>query len=203
MAIEPLRDAMTSDVRPALWILLAASEFLLLIACANVINLMLAQATGRERELSIRAALGASRARLISQFLLESFVLATLSGACGVVLAYWGVNALLALAPKGLPRIENVSINVPVLLFSLGMVTLVSLALGIFTALRSVSANPQIGIKEGARGGTGTVSKHRAGRVLSAAQLAAALVLLIGAGLLGRSLLRLTIWKRSFSLSER
>jgi len=191
VAIEPLRDAMTSDVRPALWILLAASGFLLLIACANVINLMLAQATGRERELSIRAALGASRARLISQFLLESFVLATLSGAFGVVLAYWGVNALLALAPKGLPRIENVSINVPVLLFSLSMVTLVSLALGIFTALRSVSANPQIGIKEGARGGTGTVSKHRAGRVLSAAQLAAALVLLIGAGLLGRSLLRI------------
>lgn len=198
VAVEPLREAMTTDVRPALWILLGASGFLLLIACANVVNLMLAQATGRDRELSIRAALGASRARLISQFVLESFVLAALGGAFGVVLAYWGVNALLALAPKGLPRIENVSINVPVLLFSLATVTVVSLALGIFTALRSVSANAQVGLKEGARGGAGTAGSQRAGRVLAAAQLASALVLLIGAGLLGRSLLRVLIVDSGF-----
>lgn len=190
VAVEPLREAMTSDVRPALLILLAASAFLLLIACANVINLMLARAAEREKELSIRAALGAPRFRLIRQFLTESFVLSALGGALGILLAYWGVSALLALAPKNLPRIEDVSINLPVLLFSLGTVFLVSLLLGIFTAFRSVSAEGRGALNEASRGGIGALSKQRMGRMIAAGQLATALVLLVGAGLLGRSLLR-------------
>jgi len=190
VAVEPLREAMTNDVRPALLILLAASAFLLLIACANVINLMLAQAAAREKELSIRAALGAPRSRLIRQFLTESFVLSALGGALGILLAYWGVSALLALAPKDLPRLEEVSINLPVLLFSLGTVVLVSFALGIFTALRSISAESRGALNEGSRGGIGTLSRQRMGRMIAAGQLATALVLLVGAGLLGRSLLR-------------
>jgi ABC-type antimicrobial peptide transport system permease subunit len=190
VTVEPLREAMTGNVRPALLLLLGASGFLLLIACANVVNLMLAQATGRERELSIRSALGAQRGRLISQFLTESFLLSLIGGFLGVFLAYWGLNGLLALAPANMPRLGEVSLNPYVLLFSLVIIFLVSLALGILTALRSVSTNPREALDEGARGETGTLQKHRLGRLISAGQLATALVLLVGASLLGRSLLR-------------
>jgi putative ABC transport system permease protein len=190
VVVEPLREAMTGNVRPALLVLLGASGFLLLIACANVVNLMLAQAAGRERELSIRNALGAHRSRLIGQFLTESFLLSAIGGVFGIMLAYWGLNGLLALAPANMPRLDEVSLNPYVLLFSLGIILLVSLAMGILTALRSVSANPRGALEEGARGETGTLQKHRLGRLISAGQLATALVLLVGAGLLGRSLLR-------------
>ena len=187
VVIEPLRRAMTNDVRPALIVLLVASAFLLLIACANVTNLMLAQAAARERELAVRAVLGAERGRLIRQFLTEAFLLSSNGGVCGVLLAYWGLKGLLALAPANLPRLEDVSINVPVLLFSVLAVALVSIALTLFTALRSTSRD---GLNEGSRSGIGTRNKRRMGRLLAAAQLAAALILLVGATLLGRSLLR-------------
>jgi putative ABC transport system permease protein len=190
VSIEPLRQAMTSDVRPALILLLGASAFLLLIACANVTNLMLAQAAGRERELAIRAALGAQRLRLIRQFLTESFLLSLVGGALGVLLAYWGLHGLLALAPANLPRLENISINSYVLLFSLATVLLVSMAMALFTALRSVSPNARPALSEGNRGGIGTLNKQRLGRLLASAQLATALILLVGATLLSRSLLR-------------
>jgi len=189
VAVSPLRQAMTADVRSALWILLAASACLLLIACANVVNLMLTQAAAREKELSIRAALGAQRSRLIRQFVTESFLLSFLGGLAGILLAYWGVNALLALAPRNLPRLDGVYINIPVLVFSLATVLLISLWLGIFTAMRAVSAKEIVPRIEPTRGGTGSVSKHRAGRLIAASQMAVALVLLIGAGLLGKSLL--------------
>src|SRR5215470_5969534 len=190
VAIEPLREAMTGSARPALLILLGASGFLLLIACANVVNLMLAQAAMRERELSIRTALGAQRSRLVRQFLTESFLLSLLGGAFGILLAYWSLNGLLALAPATLPRLEDVSINLYVLLFSLGTVFLVSFALGILTALRGVATDSGSGLHEENRGQTATLRKQRLGQLLSAAQLAIALVLLVGAGLLGRSLLQ-------------
>jgi putative ABC transport system permease protein len=189
VAMEPLREAMTSNVRPALIILLGASAFLLLLACANVTNLMLAQATGRERELAIRAALGAQRRRLVRQFLTESLLLSLIGGACGVLLAYWGLNGLLALAPTNLPRVENVSINIPVLLFALGIVFLFSIALAVFTAIRAAAHESRDALRAGGRG-TGSVSKQRMGRLIAAAQLAIALVLLAGATLLGKSLLR-------------
>ena len=190
VSVEPLRHAMTSEVRPALIILLGASGFLLLIACANVTNLMLAQAAAREKELSVRAALGAQRFRLIRQFVTESFVLSFLGGGLGILLAYWGVSALLALAPENLPRLSDVAINIPVLSFSLVMVMVVSISLGIFTALRSVSSAERSTLNEGSRGGIGSVRRQHLGRMIAAGQLATALVLLIGAGLLGRSLLR-------------
>jgi putative ABC transport system permease protein len=190
VAIEPLHRALTNDVRPALVVLLVASVFLLLIACANVTNLMLAQAAARERELAVRAALGAERGRLIRQFLTEAFLLALLGGTFGVFLANWGLNALLALAPLTLPRLEDVSINVPVLLFSVLAVVLVSIALALFNALRSISRDSRVALNEGSRSGIGTLGKQRIARLLAAAQLAAALILLVGATLLGRSLLR-------------
>jgi ABC-type lipoprotein release transport system permease subunit len=190
VAIEPLHHAMTNDVRPALILLLVASAFLLLIACANVTNLMLAQAAARERELAIRAALGAPRLRLLRQFLTEAFLLSFIGGVLGVLFAYWGLNGLLALAPATLPRVDEVSINLPVLLFSLLAVSLVSVALAIFTAIRSTSCDSRAALSEGSRGGIGTPNKQRIGRLLAAAQLATALILLVGAALLGRSLLR-------------
>lgn len=202
VAMEPLREAMTSDVRPALIILLGASAFLLLIACANVTNLMLAQATGRQRELAIRSALGAQRRRLIRQFLTESLLLSLIGGALGVLLAYWGLNGLLALAPTNLPRIENVSINVPVLLFALAIVFLFSIALAIFTAIRAASQVSREALSAGGHSGTGTVSKQRMGRLIAAAQLAIALVLLVGASLLGKSLLRVLSVNAGFHVSN-
>jgi len=190
VALLPLREAMTGNVRSGLLILLAASGFLLLIACANAVNLMLAQAMGRERELSIRNALGADRARLIRQFLTESLVLSLIGGAFGVLLAYLGLNGLLALAPANLPRLEDVSINLPVLLFSLATVFFVSIALGILTALRGVSVDPRTALGEGSQRQVGSLGKQKIGRLIAAGQLATALLLLVGASLLGRSLLR-------------
>jgi putative ABC transport system permease protein len=190
VAMEPLREAMTSNVRPALIILFGASGFLLLIACANVVNLMLAQAAARQRELSIRAALGAGRTRLIRQFLTEAFLLSTIGGALGVLAALWGLNGLLAIAPANLPRLEDVAVNVSVLLFSLALVFLVAVGLGIFSAVRATSGDPRAALNEGSQRQSGSLGKQRLGRLIIAGQLATTLVLLVGAGLLGRSLLR-------------
>jgi len=189
VAMEPLRSSITGNVRPALILLLGASSFLLLIACANVVNLALTQAAKRERELSTRAVLGAHRVRLVRQFLAEAFLLSSMGGALGVLLAHWGVDALLALAPSGLPRLESVSIDKTVLLFSGATVFFVSIALGVFTALRAAFvADGQLALQT--RGQTESREKQRAGKLISIGQLAAALVLLIGAGLLGKSLWR-------------
>ena len=190
VAMEPLREAMTSDVRPALIVLFGASGFLLLIACANVVNLMLAQAAGRERELSIRTALGAGRHRLIRQFLTEAFLLSTIGGALGVLAAVWGLNGLLAIAPGNLPRLEDVRISVPVLLFSLVAVSLVAIGLGIFSAVRATPGDPRAALNEGSQRQAGTLGKQRLDRLIIAGQLATTFVLLVGVGLLGRSLLR-------------
>jgi ABC-type antimicrobial peptide transport system permease subunit len=190
VAAEPLRTAMTGHVRPALIILLGASGFLLLISCANVVNLMFAQAAGRERELSVRAALGASRDRLIRQFLTEAFLLSALGGALGVLVAHWGLNGLLAIAPGNLPRLEDVSINLPVLIFSLVTVFFVAVALGVCSAVRATSSNPVSALNEASHRQAGGPGKRKLGRLIVAGQLATTLILLVGAGLLGRSLLR-------------
>ena len=190
VAIEPLRDAMTSNVRPALMMLFGAAGFLLLIACANVVNLMLAQAAGRERELSIRVALGARRNRLIRQFLTEAFLLSAIGGASGIILAIWGLSGLLSIAPGNLPRVENVAVNLPVLLFSLAVICLVAIGLGISSAVRATSDDPRAALNESGQRQAGNYGKQKLGRLIVAGQLAVTLVLLVGAGLLGRSLLR-------------
>jgi cell division protein FtsX len=153
-------------------------------------NLMLAQAAGREKELSIRAALGARSSQLVRQFLTESVVLSAIGGSAGMVLAYWGLKGLVALAPDNLPRLEEVSINVPVLLFSLTVVLASAVVLGVLTALRMASADPRRALTEANRSQSGTLEKQRLNRAIVAGQLATAVVLLVGAGLLGRSLVR-------------
>ena len=190
VAVARLQDAMTSNVRPALIILLGAVTFLLLIACANVANLLLAQAATRQRELAIRAAIGATRGRLVQQFLTEALLLSLAGGAAGVLAARWGVVALVRLAPPELPLVQEVSISVTVLLFALGVSLAVATGLGVFSALRATSGNAQPALAERGRLQSGAPHSQRLGRAIIAGQLAITLVLLTGAGLLGRSLLR-------------
>jgi putative ABC transport system permease protein len=188
--VMPLQESITGQARPALLILLGAVGFLLLVACANVANLLLAQASARERELAIRNALGAARGRLIRQFLTEAFLLAFVGGALGVLGAFLGVAGLLALAPTNLPRLDSVSISIPVLLFALLLSTAVATGLGAFTAARATSGDPREALSEGGRGQAGSQGSQRVGRAIVAAQVAITLVLVIGAGLLGRSLMK-------------
>jgi len=188
-AVVPLQESITGKARPALLILLGAVGFLLLVACANVANLLLAQGSARERELAVRTALGAGRGRLIRQFLTESFVLSTVSAGLGVLGAFSGVSALIALAPEDLPRLDAISINIPVLVFALLVSTAVATGLGIFTALRATSGNLREGLGEGARQ-SGSQRAQHIGRGIVAAQISITLCLVIGAGLLGRSLMK-------------
>jgi putative ABC transport system permease protein len=189
--VIPLRESITDDVRLPLLILLGAVGFLLLVACANVANLLLAQATVRERELSIRIALGAGRSRLTRQFLTEAFLLSLVGGVLGVLAALSGVSALLALAPSSLPRIESVSINTPVLLFAFLLCTAVAVGLGAFTVARATRGDSSRSLIEGGRGQAGSPGGQRIGRALVSAQIAVTLALVIGAGLLGRSLMKI------------
>ena len=188
--VLPLQESMTGKARTALLILLGAVGFLLLVACANVANLLLAQASVRERELAVRTALGAGRGRLIRQFLTESFVLSVASGGLGVLAAFFGVSGLLALAPESLPRLDSVAVNIPVLVFAFLLSSAVATGLGIFTALRATSGNLNEGLSEGGRSQSGSKHTQRLGRGIVAAQIAITLCLVIGAGLLGRSLMK-------------
>jgi putative ABC transport system permease protein len=188
--VIPLQDSITGTVRSPLLILLGAVGFLLLVACANVANLLLAQASARQRELSIRSALGAARGRLVRQFLTEAFLLSLMGGVLGVLAARWGVAGLVALAPETLPRLNSVSVNVPVLLFAFLLSTAVAAGLGAFTAVRATRRDLWKGLVEGGRGQAGSQGSQRVGRAIVAAQIASTLVLVIGAGLLGRSLMK-------------
>src|ERR1017187_4142083 len=188
--VIPLQDSITGKARSPLLILLGAVGFLLLIACANVANLMLAQASVRERELAIRSALGAARGRLIRQFLTEAFLLSVVGGGLGVFGAIWGVAGLVALAPENLPRLDDISISIPVLVFAILLSTAVAAGLGAFTAVRATSGDLRKGLTEGGRGLSGSQGSQRVGQLIVAAQIAITLVLVVGAGLLGRSLMK-------------
>ena len=187
--VMPLADSLTSRVGSTLYILLGAVFFLLLVACANVTNLQLAQAVARQRELAVRHALGAGRARIVRQFVAEAVVLLVASGAGGVLVALAGVRALLALAPPDLPRLDGVALSWPVLGFAGAVSALVALALGLATALRGTRRDPREALADNSRGQAGAASQ-RLGRAIVAAQLAITVVLLVGAALLGRSLLQ-------------
>src|SRR6202165_6029499 len=200
--VVPLQASITGQARSPLLILLGAVGFLLLVACANVANLLLAQASVRERELSIRSALGAARGRLIRQFLTEAFLLSLAGGGLGVLGALWGVAGLVALAPGNLPRLDNVSINIPVLLFAVLLSTAVAAGLGAFTATRATSGDLRKGLVEGGRGQAGSQGSQRGGRGSVAGRSAITLVLVVGAGLLGRSLMKVLAVNPGFRVDK-
>jgi putative ABC transport system permease protein len=188
--VVPLQQSITRKVRSPLLLLFGAVGFLLLVACANVANLLLSQASVRARELAIRSALGAARGRLVRQFLTEAFLLTLAGGGLGVLGAFWGVAGLVSLAPQNLPRLDSVSISIPVLVFAILLSTAVAAGLGVFTAARATSGDLREGLLEGGRGQAGSQGSQRVGRVIVAAQIAITMVLVVGAGLLGRSLMK-------------
>jgi len=190
-AVTTLADALVGKVRTALLTLMGAVGLLLLVACANVAGLLVARMCTRRKELAVRAALGASRWRLIQQFLAESFTLSAAGGAVGIAFAAWSVKMLRTILPGDLPRQEGVGIDGPVLLFALAGVTALALALGLFSALRAGRGDLQDALASGARGTSGTGPSQRLRGVLVVGEIATTLVILVGAGLLGRSFLRL------------
>jgi putative ABC transport system permease protein len=200
--VVSLQDSITGKARSPLLMLLGAVGFLLLVACANVTNLLLAQASVRQRELAIRSALGAARGRLIRQFLAEASLLSLAGGGLAVLGAFAGVAGLVALAPPDLPRLDSVSINIPVLVFALLLSTAVAAGLGAFTAARATSGDVRRGLVEGGRGQAGSQASQRVGRVIAAAQIAITLVLVVGAGLLGRSLLKVLAVNPGFRVDK-
>ena len=184
----PLHEQLVGHVRPALVVLLAAVSFLLLVAGANVVNLLLARAARRQSEVAVKAALGASRLQLVRSFLTESTLLTLAGAGLGVLFAFWGVPLLLAVEPGKIPRSGEVGVSLPVLSFALGIAVLVSVALGLTTALRSTKRGTSAYLGDRSRAGSSS-TRLRSGLVVS--QVALTLVLLVGAGLLARSLFRL------------
>lgn len=191
IAVVPMQDVIVGDSRQTLFVLLAAVAFVLLIACANVANLLLARAASRGRELVVRAAVGAGRVRLVRQMLTESVVLALLAGAGGVLIARWGVTALLALAPANLPRIDEVSVDATALMFALAISLAASLIFGLAPAWHVSRVDLADGLRQGGKGSSLGVRGGWARKVFVVAEIALAVALVMGAGLLGRSLLAL------------
>lgn len=189
--MKPLREQMVGHLQPALLILLGASGVLLLIACANVVNLMMARMAAREGEYALRVALGASRTRLVQQFVAESLVLALGGGILGVVLAAVGVRVLLAMQNGTIPRAEGVHVSWSVLAFALVVSVAAALAMGLLTAFRAGRGDLRAALAESQRTQAGAGATLRLRGVLVVAQVAATIVLLVGAGLLGRSFIEL------------
>ena len=190
--VVPLREELTGNIRPALLVMLGAVALVLLIACANVANLLLARATSRQRELAVRAALGAGRGRLIRQMLAESVVLAVAGGIAGLALAWWGLAVLRAFVAEGIAiqRLELASIDASVLAFTAAATLVSGLAFGVVPAFTASGASLNASLKDGGRTGTGGRGKA-ARSTFVVVEIALALVLLVGAGLLVRSFTRL------------
>jgi predicted permease len=191
VTVVPLKIELSGNTRLALFILLGAVSFVLLIACANVANLMLARGTLRNREFSIRAALGAPRIRLIQQMLTESAALAALSGCAGLLLAAFGTRLLVVFGPADIPRLEQARVDSSILVYTLGLSLLVTIVFGLAPAWKTFRNDPNEWLKAGGRSSPEGTGISHAGRALAVSEFAVAVVLLTGAGLLIRSFLTL------------
>lgn len=191
VSVTPIQEALVANVRPAMLVLLAATFFLLLIACINVANLLSARMAQRRKEVALRMAIGATQFRIFRQLLTESLLLALISGVCGVLLGLVAMKVLVAYAPAGIPRIEQVGINSTVLGFTLLISLITALIFGLLPIWQTTREDMNSTLKEGSRGSTGGKGQHLLRKISVASEVALSLVLLVGAGLLIRSFLAL------------
>jgi predicted permease len=198
-SLQPLKTDVIGDIGNVLWVLMGSIAIVLLVACANVANLLLVRIEGRRQELAIRAALGADRRNMVAGLLLESLVLGCAGSTIGLGLAYGALNLVIAAAPAGLPRLHEIGIDIPVLLFTAGLAVFVSLVIGMIPVLKYSGIKATTGLREGGRGLSQSRERHRARKTLVVVQVALALVLLICSGLMIRTFRALTRVSPGFS----